>query len=79
MKVGIVGLGFRMSNVVNEFHKVDPEFHIAGYVDPAPAGLPNLHTFGIEPGPSFASLDDMLKNADFDLLMAVIGITFIFG
>ncbi|MBU9811998.1 Gfo/Idh/MocA family oxidoreductase [Rahnella sp. C60] len=69
MKVGIVGLGFRMSNVVNEFHKVDPEFSIAGYVDPAPAGLPNLHTFGIKPGDAYSSLDDLLKNADFDLLM----------
>lgn len=69
MKVGIVGLGFRMSNVVNEFHKADPDFRIAGYVDPAPAGLPNLHTFGIEPGEAYGSPEDLLKNADFDLLM----------
>ncbi|WP_142501557.1 Gfo/Idh/MocA family protein [Klebsiella sp. 2680] len=69
MKVGIVGLGFRMSHVVKEFKKSDPDFTIVGYVDPAPAGLPNLSTFGIKPGKAFSSLEQMLASGGFDLLM----------
>lgn len=69
MKVGIVGLGFRLSHVAKEFKKADPEFSIVGYADPAPAGLPNLHTFGIDPGKAYASLDDLLAAGGFDLLM----------
>lgn len=69
MKVGIVGLGFRLSHVAKEFNKADPDFTIVGYVDPAPAGLPNLKQFGIDPGQAFASLDEMLAAGGFDLLM----------
>ncbi|MFS2224534.1 Gfo/Idh/MocA family protein [Pantoea sp. B65] len=69
MKVGIVGLGFRLSHVAHEFNKADPDFTIVGYVDPAPAGLPNLATFGIDAGKAFDSLDEMLAAGGFDLLM----------
>lgn len=69
MKVAIIGLGFRLSNVVNEFNKADPDFSIVGYVDPAPAGIPNLEKFGIPVGKAFATLDDMLAAGGFDLLM----------
>lgn len=69
MKVAIIGLGFRLSNVVNEFKKADPDFSIVGYVDPAPAGLPNLAKFGIPAGTPFASLDEMLAAGGFDMLM----------
>ncbi|WJV61586.1 Gfo/Idh/MocA family oxidoreductase [Pectobacteriaceae bacterium CE70] len=69
MKVGIVGLGFRMSNVVNEFSKVDPDFSITGYFDPAPAGLPNLKAFNIDAGYAFDSFDALLRAGGFDLLM----------
>ena len=68
MKVGIVGLGFRLSHVAKEFNKADPNFTIVGYVDPAPAGLPNLKQFGIDPGRVFASLDEMLA-AGFILIL----------
>lgn len=69
MKVGIIGLGFRLSHVVKEFSKADTEFSVVGYVDPAPAGLPNLHTFGIEPGKAFDSIDALLSHGGFDLLL----------
>lgn len=69
MKVAIIGLGFRLSNVVNEFNKADPDFSIVGYVDPAPAGIPNLEKFGIPAGKAFATLDEMLAAGGFDLLM----------
>ncbi|ERK15109.1 Small Molecule Metabolism [Pantoea sp. AS-PWVM4] len=69
MKVGIIGLGFRLSHVVKEFSKADTEFSVVGYVDPAPAGLPNLHTFGIDPGKAFDSIDALLSHGGFDLLL----------
>ncbi|MEI8634267.1 Gfo/Idh/MocA family oxidoreductase [Vibrio sp. PP-XX7] len=69
MKVGIVGLGFRLSHVAKELKKADPEFTITGYVDPAPAGLPNLKEFEIDPGTAYDSLEEMLSVGGFDLLM----------
>lgn len=69
MKVGIIGLGFRLSHVVKEFSKADTEFSVVGYVDPAPAGLPNLHTFGIDAGKAFDSIDALLDHGGFDLLL----------
>lgn len=69
MKVGIIGLGFRLSHVVHEFSKADPSFEIAGYFDPAPAGLPNLASFGIAPGTAFASIDALLQAGELDLIL----------
>ena len=40
MKVGIVGLGFRLGYLAPLFRAALPDFEIVGYVDPAPAGLP---------------------------------------
>lgn len=69
MKVGIIGLGFRLSHVVHEFSQVDPSFEIAGYFDPAPAGLPNLASFGISPGTAFDSIDALLQGGERDLIL----------
>ncbi len=69
MKVGIIGLGFRLSHVVKEFNKADTDFSVVGYVDPAPAGLPNLHSFGIDAGTAFDSVDALLQHGGFDLLL----------
>lgn len=69
MKVGIIGLGFRLSNVVKEFRNADPDFSVAGYYDPAPAGLPNLNQFGIEPGQAYESIDALLQAGGYDLLL----------
>ncbi|AIR69445.1 Gfo/Idh/MocA family protein [Dickeya fangzhongdai] len=69
MKVGIVGLGFRLSNVVKEFLKADPDFSIVGYADPAPAGLPGLQQAGINVGTAFDSLQALLAAGGFDMLM----------
>lgn len=69
MKVGIIGLGFRLSHVVHEFSKADPSFEIAGYFDPAPAGLPNLASFGIAPGTAFDSIEALLQAGELDLIL----------
>ena len=69
MKVGIIGLGFRLSNVVNELRNADPDFSITGYYDPAPAGLPNLQRFGIPAGQAFDSVEGLLNAGGYDLLL----------
>ncbi|KAA8997395.1 Gfo/Idh/MocA family oxidoreductase [Affinibrenneria salicis] len=69
MKAGIVGLGFRLSNVVKEFANADPDFSVVGYADPAPAGLPNMQQFGIDAGTAYDSLDALLTAGGFDILM----------
>lgn len=50
MKVGIIGLGFRLGYLGYVFSEIDKDFEIVGYVDPAPAGLPGLQEKGISAG-----------------------------
>lgn len=69
MKVGIVGLGFRLGYLGYVFRTIDASFDIVGYVDPAPAGLPNLVEKGISAGKSYATPQDLLANEKLDLLM----------
>ncbi|MGO8499803.1 gfo/Idh/MocA family oxidoreductase, partial [Rhizobium ruizarguesonis] len=40
MKVGIIGLGFRLGYLCYVFKAIESSFDIVGYVDPEPAGLP---------------------------------------
>lgn len=69
MKVGIIGLGFRLSHVVHEFSKADAAFELSGYYDPAPAGLANLQSFGIAAGTAYDSTDALLQHGDLDLIL----------
>jgi predicted dehydrogenase len=69
MRVGIVGLGFRLAYLVRVFSAVLRDFTVAGYVDPDPAGLPQLIKEGLSVGTRHASLDDLLAKEDFDVLM----------
>lgn len=69
MKVGIIGLGFRLGYLGYVFKAVDPGFEIAGYVDPEPAGLPGLVEQGISAGKAYASPEEMIANETLDLLM----------
>ncbi len=69
MRVGIVGLGFRLGYLGHVFAETDPSFEIAGYVDPAPAGLPALLEHGISPGKAYESLPELIANESLDLLM----------
>lgn len=69
MKVGIVGLGYRLGYLARVFSVQTPAFSIVGYVDPAPAGLPYTQEHGIPVGTAYATLDAMLDSADLDLLM----------
>lgn len=69
MRVGIVGLGFRLGYLARVFSLASEQFEVVGYVDPAPAGLPYTQQHGVSVGRQYASLDAMLDEARLDLLM----------
>ncbi|MBP1853016.1 Gfo/Idh/MocA family protein [Rhizobium halophytocola] len=69
MKVGIVGLGFRLGYLATVLNEADKDFEIVGYVDPAPAGMPGLEEAGILAGTSYATPQDLIAAGGFDLLM----------
>jgi predicted dehydrogenase len=69
MKVGIVGLGYRMEYLAQVFTTLVPGFRIVGYVDPEPAGLPGLQARGIATGPAYESIEALAAAEAPDLLM----------
>ena len=69
MKVGIVGLGYRMEYLAGLFTDLVPGFRLVGYVDPTPAGLPGLRRRGIATGPAYESIEALTKAEAPDLLM----------
>ncbi|WP_176086737.1 Gfo/Idh/MocA family oxidoreductase [Martelella sp. HB161492] len=69
MKVAIIGLGFRLGYLGTIFREMDPDFEIVGHVDPQPAGLQALTDFGIDPGTTYATPEELIETARFDLLM----------
>ncbi|MEQ1900226.1 MAG: Gfo/Idh/MocA family oxidoreductase [Devosia sp.] len=69
MRVGIIGLGFRLGYLARVFSLARDDFSIVAYVDPAPAGLPYTEEFGIDVGTHYASLEAMLNGEELDLLM----------
>jgi len=69
MKVGIIGLGFRLGYLGYVFKSVDESFEIVGYVDPEPAGLLGLVEKGISVGKAYASPQELIANEKLDLLM----------
>ncbi|WP_273728114.1 Gfo/Idh/MocA family protein [Brucella gallinifaecis] len=69
MKVGIVGLGYRLGYLGFVFNALDPDFQIVGYVDPAPAGMTELDEHGISAGKQYATPEELIASETFDLLM----------
>lgn len=69
MRVGIIGLGHRLSYLARVFSAARSDFTIVGYVDAAPAGLPYAQEHGVSVGEQFDSLEALLDGAEFDLLM----------
>lgn len=69
MRVGIIGLGYRLGYLARVFSAARPDFTIAGYVDPAPAGLPYATEHGVSVGKSYDTLEALLDNEELDLLM----------
>ena len=69
MKVGIIGLGFRLGYLGSIFTEIDPNFQIAGYVDPNPAGMAMLTENGISAGKAYATPEELIAGEKLDLLM----------
>jgi predicted dehydrogenase len=69
MRVGIVGLGYRLAYLARVFTAEHADFSVVGYVDPEPAGLPYTQEHGIPVGRSYPSLEAMLDAEPLDLLM----------
>ena len=69
MKVGIIGLGYRLGYLATVFSAVSPDFTVVGHVDDAPAGLETMTAAGISAGQAYPSLEAMLDQAGLDLLM----------
>ena len=69
MRVGIIGLGYRLGYLARVFSAARPDFSVAGYVDPAPAGLPYATEHGISVGKQYGTLEAMLDSEQLDLLM----------
>src|SRR5215471_1853465 len=68
-RIGAIGLGQRIAHVVRAMGDVGWDVAIAGYSDPAPIGLPILKERDISPGRQYASVDALLKDGPFDLVM----------
>ncbi|RVG26663.1 gfo/Idh/MocA family oxidoreductase, partial [Sinorhizobium meliloti] len=69
MKVGIIGLGFRLGYLGYVFKAIDEAFEVAGYVDPEPAGLATLTEKGISAGRAYATPEELIAGEKLDLLM----------
>ncbi|KAB0679993.1 Gfo/Idh/MocA family protein [Aureimonas leprariae] len=69
MRVGIIGLGHRLGYLGYVFRAIDESFEIAGYVDPAPAGLAELEAKGVSAGRQYASPAELIAGERLDLLM----------
>ncbi|WP_127754257.1 Gfo/Idh/MocA family oxidoreductase [Devosia sp. 1566] len=69
MRVGIIGLGFRLGYLARVFSAARDDFEIVGYVDPAPAGLSYAQEHGVSVGYAFQSLKALIEEGQLDLLM----------
>ncbi|GHA24387.1 oxidoreductase [Devosia pacifica] len=69
MRVGIVGLGFRLGYLARVFTQMVPGFEVAAYVDPAPAGKDYAEQHGVKIGSSYETLEKMLDAEQLDMLM----------
>src|SRR5690606_8487008 len=69
MRVGIIGLGYRLGYLARVFSVARGDFEIVGYVDPAPAGLPYAEEHGVSVGKQYSSLDTLIDEGNLDLLM----------
>ena len=68
MKVGLCGLGSRLSYLALLLRQYIPEFELVSYADPTPAGLPYMSDRGIDLV-GYTDLNRMLERESIDLLM----------
>jgi predicted dehydrogenase len=68
-RIAVIGLGQRIAHVLAAMKETGWDFVLAGHADPAPVGLPILREHGIAPGRTHATVDALLKDGPFDLVM----------
>src|SRR5262245_47150258 len=68
-RIGVIGLGQRIAHVLRAMEEVGWKLNLAGYVDPAPVGLPILAERDISPGRSYTGLAMLFADGPFDLVM----------
>lgn len=69
MRVGIIGLGYRLGYLARVFSAARDDFSVVAYVDDAPAGLDYTKEHGVSVGKEYATLEAMLDGEQLDLLM----------
>ncbi|EIM26620.1 Gfo/Idh/MocA family protein [Microvirga lotononidis] len=69
MKLGVIGLGYRMAAVLECLVKADPDIQVVACVDPSPAGAPGLSRARIGIGTMYDTPDRMLAAETLDLLL----------
>ena len=68
MKVGICGLGDRLSYVAKVMHELIPNFNLVAFADPESVKVEYMESHGISMR-SYDDLADMLANEQLDMLM----------
>lgn len=69
MKIGVIGLGFRLGYLMRIIAQSIPEARFVGYADPSPYGLPILQQAGVDVGTAYGTPDELLRTEKLDLLM----------
>jgi predicted dehydrogenase len=69
MKVGVIGLGQRISAVVSALKAAGAAVEVGGYADPAPVGLERLTAEGVPVGEAYKSAEALLTAGGHDLVM----------
>jgi len=70
MRVGIVGLGYRLGYLARIFSAtLGDEFTVVAHVDPEPFGLSYTEQYGVPTGQHYDTLEGMLAAEKLDLLM----------
>lgn len=68
-RIAVIGLGMRLGMLLRAARVEGWDFDLAGYVDPAPVGLPLLAEQGIEAGAAYPDVPALLADGPFDLVM----------
>lgn len=68
-RIAVIGLGMRLGMLLRAASAEGWDFELAGYVDPAPVGLPLLAEQGIDAGRPHPDLQSLLADGSYDLMM----------
>ncbi len=69
MKIGVVGLGFRLGYLMIVIARTIPGIRFVGYVDPEPYGLADVKANDVDPGTSYDSIEKLVDAEKPDLIM----------